>query len=86
MKVYSTKIIRGYGESRPVIKEEHDVKEIKYYPSDFLFRFHSYSMMWLYCFGYEEVGKITSFYPLSEKQIGKLKKHYENIFHSQQKR
>lgn len=86
MKVYVTKILRGYGKSRPVKKEEHEVKEIKSYPSDFLFRFHSYSMMWLYFFGYDEVGKITSFYPLSEKQIGKLKKHYENIFHFQKKR
>ena len=86
MKVYVIKILRGYGKSRPVKKEEYDVKEIKSYPIDFLFLFHNYSMMWLYFFGYNEVGKITSFYPLSEKQIGKLKKHYENIFNSQKKR
>jgi hypothetical protein len=86
MKVYSTKILRGYGKSRPVKKEEYEVKEINSYPSDFLFRFHSCSMMWFCFFGHDEVGKITSFYPLSEKQIGKLKKHYENIFHLQQKR
>jgi hypothetical protein len=77
MKVYSTKILRGYGKSRPVKKEEYEVKRINC-SADFLFRFHDDSVTWLCFFGYDGASKITSFYPLSEKQIEKLKKHCEN--------
>ena len=85
MKVYVTKILKGYGKRRPVKKEEYEVKKI-IYPLDFLFQFHDDSVTWLCFFGYSGDGKIISFYPLSEKQIGKLKKHYENIFYLHQKR
>jgi hypothetical protein len=81
MKVYVTKILRGYGKSRPVIKEEYEVKKITSHQNDFLFRFRDGSVTWLCFFGHNEAGKIISFHPLSEKQIGKLKKHYENLFH-----
>ena len=79
MKVYITKILRCYGESRQVKKEEYDVKKITSNQNDFLFRFHDCSVTWLCFLGHNEAGKIISFYPLSEKQIEKLKKHYENI-------
>ena len=75
MKVYVTKILIGYGKSRPVEKEEYEVKKI-ICPLNFLFRFHDGSVTWLSFFGHNGAGKIISFYPLSEKQIGKLKKHY----------
>ena len=82
MKVYVTKILRGYVKSTTVKKEEYEVKKITSHQNDdFLFRFTDCSVTWLCFFGHNEVGKIISFYPLSEKQIGKLKKHYENIFH-----
>lgn len=66
IKVYITKILRGYGKSRPVEKEEYEVKKI-IYPLDFLFQFHDDSVTWLCFFGYNGDGKIISFYPLSEK-------------------
>lgn len=86
MKVYITKILRGYGKSRPVKKEEYEVKKINFYPMDFLFRFRDGSVTFLCFFGHDGAGKIISFYPLSEKQIEKLKKHYENIFGLQHER
>jgi hypothetical protein len=78
MKVYVTKFLRCYGESRQVKKEEYDVKKITSHPDDFLFHLHCFSKMWLYFSGFDGVFKIISFYPLSKKQIEKLKKHCEN--------
>ena len=86
MKVYVTKILRGCGKSITVKKEEYEVTKITSHQNDFLFRFHDCSVTWLCFLGHSESGKIISFYPLSEKQIEKLKKHYENIFNSQHER
>jgi F0F1-type ATP synthase delta subunit len=76
MRLYSTLIIE-HGEKSRVIKHEQDVKKIISYYPDFIFYLEKNcekSTLFFEFFGFIIHGKITSFYPLSEKQIEKLKK------------